>query len=79
MRASLACLAAYRGQDACLEVVGKYELRITGSICLHAADAGHLSSLRLAHKLGGWLHARIALQAIVQGRRHLILGIRNYL
>jgi hypothetical protein len=67
MRTSLACLAAYRGQEACLQVFGQFQLRFTGSICVHAAGAGHLPCLRLAHQLGDYLNMETAVQAALQG------------
>ncbi len=66
-RSSLACVAAYHGLTECLQVFEGFQLRKTGSICLHAADAGHLPCLRLAHQLGDWLNTYSAIQAAVQG------------
>jgi hypothetical protein len=66
-RTSLACLAAYHGQTDCLRVFDAFQLRITGSICMHAAAAGHLPCLRLAHQLGDYLTTHSAMRASVQG------------
>ncbi len=64
----MACLAAYYGQTDCLRVFKQFQLRFTGSICLHAADTGDLLCLRLAHQLGDYVDMHTAMQAVVQGR-----------
>jgi hypothetical protein len=74
---SLACLAAYHGQDACLRIFQHFKLRFTGSICLHAADAGQLPCLRLAHQLGDYLMTHSARQAAAQGRRLTMIVLIN--